>query len=59
MLPKYEHYEKECPFCGATVGGYTHCNLLCDCGAKYYYWDQIWLDRKTGREVFVKEQEND
>ena len=55
MLPNTEYYEKKCPFCGATVGGHTHCNLFCECGAKYYYCDKAWLNRKTGEEVFEKE----
>ena len=42
-----EHNElKPCPFCGAICEGMHLINLLCKCGAKYYYDSDIWLERK-------------
>lgn len=40
-----------CPFCGSICEGSMYINLLCECGAKYYCQSDIWLDRKTGKEV--------
>ena len=52
---KYVKYDKECPFCKATVTNLLGCNLFCECGAKYYFFEHIWLNRKTGEKVFEKE----
>lgn len=56
---KYAKYAKECPFCKSTVENLLGCNLFCACGAKYYFFQHAWLNRKTGEEVFEKEKEND
>ena len=42
---------KTCPFCGSICEGSMYINLICGCGAKYYCQSDIWLDRKTGKEV--------
>jgi hypothetical protein len=46
-----DRYKRKCPFCGEI--GESHClvNIICKCGAKYYYESDIWKDRKTGKEV--------
>lgn len=41
-----EKYSKTCPFCGKTISGIVPCNLVCDCNAKYYFFDGKWLERK-------------
>ena len=46
-----ERYQRKCPFCGEICEGTPLVNLICKCGAKYYYESDIWLDRKTGKEV--------
>lgn len=46
-----ERYKRKCPFCGEICEGFVLINLLCRCGAKYYYESDIWKDRKTGKEV--------
>ena len=42
---------KTCPFCSSTCEGGKYINLICKCGAKYYVQSDIWLDRKTGKEI--------
>ena len=44
-------YKRKCPFCGEICEGTPLVNLICKCGAKYYYESDIWKDRKTGKEV--------
>lgn len=44
-------YKRQCPFCKEIRAGTPLVNLICKCGAKYYYDSDIWLDRKTGKEV--------
>lgn len=56
---KYVRYVKECPFCKSKVENYLTCNLFCNCGAKYYYNQGLWLERKSGRKVFEHGQELD
>ena len=46
-----ERYKRICPFCHRLVEGTHLVNAFCECGAKYYYHSDIWLDRKTGKEV--------
>lgn len=50
-------YKKQCPFCGSTCENFKGSNLFCKCGAKYYYFDDVWLNRKTGKEVRESEDE--
>ena len=52
-------YSKVCPFCGATCESFEGSNLFCSCWAKYYWEDKVWLNRKTGEEVWDKESDND
>lgn len=40
--------KNKCPFCGKIVERYSYCNGFCNCGAKYYPNDKVWLNRKTG-----------
>lgn len=47
-----ETYEKKCPFCGALNVQTVHCNMFCNCGAKYYYQQCLWHDRNTGKVVY-------
>lgn len=46
-----ERYNRKCPFCGKIGEATEFVNILCECGAKYYYVSDIWKDRKTGKEV--------
>ena len=40
---------KTCPFCGREHSNYRPwINIICPCGAKYYFQWDFWLDRKTG-----------
>ena len=42
-----------CPFCGSKVKRpYDTTNGFCNCGAKYYAMDKLWLNRKTGETVY-------
>lgn len=40
--------EKVCPFCGEKYIHKPWLNIICTCGAKYYFVDRFWLDRGTG-----------
>lgn len=46
-----ERYKRKCPFCGKIGEATEFANIICECGAKYYYPSDIWKDRKTGKEV--------
>ena len=46
-----ERYKRICPFCGEICEGTHLVNLICKCGAKYYYASDIWLERKTKKGV--------
>ena len=41
-------YIERCPFCGKQHNQRLYINIICDCGAKYYFHVNTWLDRKTG-----------
>lgn len=43
---------KTCPFCGVVHEFKPWLNIICTCGAKYYFMDKLWLDRKTGEIMF-------
>jgi hypothetical protein len=57
IMSEREKYERVCPFCEAKCWNFVPCNLFCNCNAKYYYFDKVWLDRNTGKEVWDKETE--
>lgn len=59
MSRETEYYEKECPFCHIKHRKLKGCNIICYCNAKYYYCDRVWLDRKTGKEIWEDEQRAD
>ena len=44
-------YKKVCPFCKSVCENFKGSNLFCKCNAKYYYFDNVWLNRNTGEEV--------
>ena len=46
-----EKYTKTCPFCNRENTNFVGGNLYCDCNAKYYYYDKVWLNRNTGEEI--------
>lgn len=48
-------YQKECPFCASICSGFKEHNLFCSCSGKYYYDDQCWYQRSSGKVVFEKE----
>ena len=50
-----DRYSKICPFCGMVCENHKGGNLFCNCWAKYYWEDKVWLNRKTGEEVWDKE----
>ena len=39
---------KTCPFCGGVHEFKPWLNIICHCGAKYYFMEKFWLHRKTG-----------
>lgn len=45
-------YHECCPFCGKHHEQRMWINIICDCGAKYYFRDNMWLDRNTGLRKF-------
>ena len=51
MNKQIDKYKRKCPFCGKIGEATVLINLLCECGAKYYYESDIWKNRKTGEEV--------
>ena len=48
-------YKKTCPFCKAVCENFIGSNLFCNCNAKYYWVDRVWLNRNTGEEVWESE----
>ena len=48
-------YKKVCPFCKAVCENFIGANLFCNCNAKYYYFDKVWLNRNTCEEVWESE----
>ena len=46
-----DRYKRKCPFCGEIGEATCFVNIICSCGAKYYYLSDIWKCRKTGKEV--------
>ena len=55
-MKETKYYEKECPFCHKKHRQLKNCKIMCDCNAKYYYQDKVWLDRNTGKEVWEYER---
>lgn len=41
-------YATICPVCGKAHVQRKHINVICPCGAKFYYIQTYWLDRTTG-----------
>lgn len=41
-------YRKVCPFCGKKHYQRIFINIICPCGAKYYFRSREWLNRKDG-----------
>ena len=46
-----ESYTKKCPFCNTKTTQHEFLNIICKCGAKYYYADKLWLNRDTGERI--------
>ena len=46
-----ETYRKTCPFCRREHEQALWLNIMCPCGAKYYYPQKTWLNRATGERV--------
>ncbi len=44
-------YKQVCPFCGKEHFRHLHINIICDCGAKYYFNTTDWLNRETGEKI--------
>lgn len=40
-----EMYLRHCPFCHSHLKQRLCLNIICDCGAKYYYNTQMWINR--------------
>lgn len=38
------YYTKVCPFCGKTHKQRFMTNIICPCGAKYYFHTETWLN---------------
>ncbi len=58
-MSERRRYKKICPFCGAECENFEGSNLFCNCNAKYYYFDKVWLDRNTGKEVWENKEESE
>lgn len=41
-------YHKVCPFCGKSHTQRIYINIICPCGAKYYFRTREWLNRRNG-----------
>lgn len=54
-ITERRRYKKVCPFCKAVCENSIGANLFCNCNAKYYYFDEVWLNRNTGEEVWESE----
>ena len=52
-------YKKVCPFCKSVCENFKGSNLFCNCSAKYYYFDKVWLNRNTGEEIWESEKKDD
>ena len=39
---------RACPFCRKKNVSRKYINTICPCGAKYYFVQKKWLNRKTG-----------
>ena len=48
----YRTYPEKCPFCGKEHEQRAWLNIICNCGAKYYFRNNVWLNRKTGERKF-------
>ena len=51
-------YQRKCPWCGEICEAYEGNNLFCKCFAKFYWEDKVWLNRKTGEEVWEDKDTN-
>ena len=40
------YYKETCPFCGQTHFQRIRINIICPCGAKYYFHKREWLNRE-------------
>ena len=49
---RQKNYVITCPFCGKQHKQYIYINIICGCGAKFYYKDCLWLNRKNGEREF-------
>lgn len=52
-------YKITCPFCGKEHKQRSHINVICSCGAKFYYRDLLWLNRKNGKTKLGEPQEGE
>lgn len=55
MIDKF--YKQACPFCRKDNEQRLHINIICRCGAKYYFNLWKWLNRKTGEWILGEEIE--
>ncbi len=58
-MSECRRYKKICPFCRAECENFEGSNLFCNCNAKYYCFDKVWLDRNTGKRVWDKDEEDE
>ena len=49
MIDKF--YKQFCPFCHKVHEQRLHINIICSCGAKYYFYCGEWLNRQTGERI--------
>ena len=47
-----------CPFCNRKQYSHPNTNTLCPCGAKYYVFENWWLNRKTGERRINNEHDS-
>ena len=51
---KIVSYKSVCPFCKREHKQHLYINTICECGAKFYYCDFMWLNRQTGEKFYAK-----
>ena len=46
MINNADLVVQKCPFCDKEHAGHFWNNVLCDCGAKFYYGQNMWVGAK-------------
>lgn len=54
-MERFNFYETKCPFCLKKYRQIHYLNIICECNAKFYYIEKVWLNRNTEEVVFCDE----